>query len=88
MSLGLCEIWVDTAETPPESDSGYQTLMAKFANARKSIQLLFFFFSLLTVTAFDPPLGFQKQEGGSQVLLMAYLECHLTWVTTVWHPAV
>lgn len=77
MSLGLCEIWVDTAETPPESDSGYWTLMAKFATARKSIQLLFFF-SLLTVTAFDPPLGFQKQEGGSQVLLMAYLQWNVT----------
>lgn len=76
MSLGLCEIWVDTAETPPESDSGYWTLMAKFATARKSIQLLFFclFVLLLTVITFDPPLGFQKQEGGSQVLLMAYLQ--------------
>lgn len=78
MSLGLCEIWVDTAETPPESDSGYRTLMAKFATARKSIQLLFFFFSLLTVIAFDPPLGFQKQEGGSQALLMAYLQWNAT----------
>ena len=46
-------------------------------------------FSLLTAQGLLHPLAFLKQAGSSQLLATGpfAVECHLDYVTTVWHPA-